>query len=63
MNMNRDELILALCCEAGDDVTDADAAIDGFCGNHAAADIDAAAAGDPAALIRLRYACGLPLVT
>jgi len=61
--MNRDELILALCREAGDDVTDAETVIDGFCGNHPAADIDAAAAGDPSALIRLRTACGLPLIT
>ena len=60
--MTRDDLILNLCAEAGDDVeTDPSAVIEAFRANHNAQDIDAAAAGDVEATVRLRQACGLPV--
>src|SRR5262245_697397 len=55
-----DDLILELCREAGDDVTNAYAVVDGFRANPHPDDIQSAADGDLRALIRLRKACGLP---
>ncbi|HXJ29479.1 MAG TPA: helix-turn-helix transcriptional regulator [Gemmatimonadales bacterium] len=54
------DLILALCREAGDDVSDVGDTIEAFTANHNAADVEAAASGDLRALILLRKACGLP---
>jgi hypothetical protein len=60
--MTTSDLILDLCREAGDDVSDEPATIEAFLGNHHPDDIVAAAQGDHAALVRLREACGLPPV-
>jgi hypothetical protein len=54
-------MILALCTEAGDDVSDPDEVEAGFRINHHPDDIRAAADGDVAVLLRLRHACGLPV--
>lgn len=54
------DLILVLCAEAGDDISDVDAVLEGFTSNHHTEDIEAAAGGDLRALIRLRKDCGLP---
>lgn len=58
--MSEHDLIVTLCREAGDDVDDPDLDAD-FRANHDPHDISAAAAGDVAALVRLRRACGLPV--
>jgi predicted type IV restriction endonuclease len=63
IEMTERELILALCEEAGDDMTDPDEVEAGFRINHHPADIRAAADGDVAALLRLRRDCGLPLTS
>lgn len=58
------DLTLALIEEAGEgDLAhrDPDAAIYGFTGNHPASLVNEAAAGDVAALVELRTACGLPI--
>jgi hypothetical protein len=55
-----DALIVALCREAGD-TEPADELVEGFRSNQSAADIRDAAAGDVAALVRLRLASGLPI--
>jgi len=54
-----DKLILDLCQEAGDKITDTDATLTAFRASYSATDIQAAAGGDQHALIRLRKACGL----
>lgn len=56
------KLILALCSEAGDDMTNTDEVVQGFATNHRLEDIESAAAGDVAALVKLRYDCGLPFL-
>jgi hypothetical protein len=61
--MTERELILALCEEAGDDMTDPDEVEASFRINHNPADIRDAAAGDVASLLRLRRDCGLPLTS
>lgn len=60
--MTERELILSLCAEAGDDVSDPDEVEAGFRFNHNPADIRDAAAGNVEAIFRLRYDCGLPIV-
>lgn len=61
--MNEQDLILALCREAGDYILNPEWAEDEFRSNHNSEDITAAATGDVAALVRLRTACGLPLLS
>jgi hypothetical protein len=55
------KLILSLCGEAGDDMTDEENVLAGFTANHHPDDIRAAAAGGVQALVKLRHACGLPI--
>lgn len=55
------DVVLALCDEAGEDISDEQYVLEGFTANHSAEDINAAAEGDVAALIALRTACGLPI--
>ncbi len=71
--METSELVLALCQEAGDDMAHSlDTIIDGYMGNHSVCcadtrlkvrdqDINRAASGDAAALVRVRTCCGLPI--
>lgn len=54
------ELLIALCREAGDRKEDSDI-IKGARSNHSPDDIRKAASGDVVALIRLRLAIGLPI--
>ncbi len=54
------DLLVALCREAGDEGTD-EALIDGARGNHHPDDIRDATNGDVAALVKLRQAFGLPI--
>lgn len=63
--MTRAELIIALCREAGDSLSDA-AIVAGWEANHCgccSTDVAAAAEGDSTALIRLRLCMGLPILT
>lgn len=53
-----DELIVALCTEAGDTCSDEEK-IEGFRGNHHPDLIRDAANGDVAALVQLRRDCGV----
>ena len=57
-----DEMLVALCREAGDEGTD-EALIEGARSNHHPDDIRDAANGDVAALVKLRQAFGLPIFT
>src|SRR5215471_19090021 len=54
-----DKLILDLCQEAGDKITDTDATLAAFRASYNTDDLEAAAKGDRHALVRLRKACGL----
>ena len=67
--MDKNQLIIALCREAGDNGDDEEI-IDGWTANHMAccdyddgdgSDIDNAANGDVAALVKVRACCGLPV--
>lgn len=63
--MTANELIVALCQEAGDDVTDEADVIYGWRSNHCACcedRIDAAAANDVAALVAIRSCMGLRII-
>jgi hypothetical protein len=55
-----DELILELCREAGDTVSDEEC-LEGFRANYHPDTIRAAAQGDVEAIIELRQGCGLPI--
>lgn len=60
MSTIENNLILDLCREAGDDISDEAATLDAFRGNHHADLITDAAAGQVLALAQLRQDCGLP---
>jgi hypothetical protein len=62
--MDRDDVIIALCREYGDEA-DEQALVTGWLTNHhgcCSEQISLAAAGDAAALIRIRTCMGLPIV-
>jgi hypothetical protein len=62
--MDRSELIIALCREAGD-TEDEEPMVAGWEANHGACceeAIETAATGNPAALLRVRRCMGLPIL-